>query len=885
MEKNDNRLIRKLFMKLLPVQVMIYVMGSVNSIVDGVIAGQFIDAKTVGVIGLYYSMVQALTAISLTLVGGSSVLCGKYIGRGEQDRTEGIFSLNITVSVIIGTVFTLLSLLIPGNIAIILGADADLKESLVKYILGYAIGIIPLILNQQLALFLQLDGNDRRGYVGVFAMILSNVSLDILFVAVLKLGIFGLALSTSLSNIVYFLILALHFFSGKSGFKYGRNRIFWEALPDLILTGFPGALLVFCIALRYVVINRVLLNFAGNDGLSAMASFNMVANLYISLCVGIGLVVRMLSSVFIGEEDRDSIKKIIRISLIRGSVIVCIMAVILAILASSFAAVFFPDRASAVYHMSYELFFIYAFCLPPILIAQINTNYLQAMGHRAFINFLSVFDGFFSVVVPSLILAPVMGARGVWISNFIGVMATIFLYPVYCCIFWKRLPASTDEWLFFKPDFGVPEENSLSISLNNMDQVARVSEKIQAFASDHYLGKKVAYYSALCFEEMAGNVIKHGFKEGKNNSLTARFIVFPGKIMLRLKDDCRPFNPKDIVKMVSDDNTDKVGIPMIYKIADDINYQNMLGLNVLSITIEENNLLEIQGTDFLLERTLEKKSPELHRRFQDTVFASSRLLSRYKLLFPEFTDHTELHSMTVIDFCNRIIGLDKIGMLNEDEIYILLTACYLHDIGMGVSEKEYESFKDEKAEKEYFSKHPNGSKADFIRDNHNEFSGAYIEKNAEFFGFPSSGHTFAIKQVARGHRRTDLYDEKEYPVDYNLDNGNTVCLPYLSAIIRLADEIDFVAARNPVLLYDVEDLTKEIEIFYGLMTQAMTSLKMTDRAFIFTARTSDEKIRNGLIDVVKKMQNTLDYCRNVINTRTKFTITQEKVDLDINELP
>ena len=81
--------------------------------------------------------------------------------------------------------------------------------------------------------------------------------------------------------------------------------------------------------------------------------------------------------------------------------------------------------------------------------------------------------------------------------------------------------------------------------------------------------------------------------------------------MLRLKDDCRPFNPKDIVKMVSDDNPDKVGISMIYKIADDINYQNMLGLNVMSITIEENNLFEIQGTDFLLERTLEKKSPEL----------------------------------------------------------------------------------------------------------------------------------------------------------------------------------------------------------------------------------------------------------------------------------
>ena len=721
--------------------------------------------------------------------------------------------------------------------------------------------------------------------MGIFAMILSNVSLDILFVAVLKLGIFGLALSTSISNIIYFIILVIHFFREKSGFKYRKDRISWNELSDLILTGFPGALLVLCIALRYMVINRILLNCSGNDGLAAMASFNMVANLYISMCVGIGLVVRMLSSVFIGEEDRESIKKVIRIAMSGGSAIMIVLMVILAMLSPAFTAIFFPDRTSTVYSLSRELFFIYAFCLPPILVAQVNTNYLQALGHRAFINFLSIFDGFFSVVVPSLLLAPILGARGVWLSNFIGVIATILLYPIHCFAFWRKNPTSSGEWLLFEKDFGVPEENSLNLTLHDLEEVTLSSEKIQKFAEDHYIGRRVAYYSALCLEEIAGNVIKHGFREGKDNTLIARFIVFPGKIMLRLKDDCIPFNPRDIAEMVSDDNTANIGIPMVYKLSDDINYQNMLGLNVLTITIEDKNLLEMQGTDFLLERTLKKNSPELHRNFQDTVFTASRLLSRYKLLFPEFTDHTELHSMTVINFCNRIIGLDQIDKLNADEIYILLIACYLHDVGMGVSDDEYQRYKDEDAEREFFNKHPESSKADYIRDNHQEFSGAYIVENAEFFGFPSPEHAYAIKQVVRGHRRTDLYDEEEYPADYRLGNGNTVCLPYLSAIIRLADEIDFVAARNPVLLYDVESLTKEINIFYGIMTQAMTSLKITDRAFLFTARTSDEKIRNGLIDVVKKMQNTLDYCRNVINTRTKFTITQEKVDLDINELP
>lgn len=32
----------------------------------------------------------------------------------------------------------------------------------------------------------------------------------------------------------------------------------------------------------------------------------------------------------------------------------------------------------------------------------------------------------------------------------------------------------------------------------------------------------------------------------------------------------------------------------------------------------------------------------------------------YRRLFPEYTDHSELHSMTVIDFCNRLIGSEQI---------------------------------------------------------------------------------------------------------------------------------------------------------------------------------------------------------------------------------
>lgn len=885
MKKKKDSLLEKLFFTMLPVQILIFAMGSVNSIVDGVLAGRYIDSAAVGVVGLYFSMVNVLSAVGSVLLGGTAVLCGRYMGRGEHEKTEGIFSLNITLTFAIGAILTAISLIFPEKLAIILGANDALKDDLVTYITGYAIGIIPMLLAQQIAAFLQLERQNIRGYVGIAGMIISNVVLDITFVAVLKMGIWGLALATSFSNLTYFLILVPYYLTGKSQLSYYIKKIQWQDAVPLTRIGSPGALLVFCLAIRGIVINRVLLTYAGNDGLSAMSAFSMVNGFFIAYCLANGAIVRMLVSVFSGEEDRDSIRQVVRIVLTKGLALACMVTAVVLALSPILSGIFFPDRSSEVYHLTWQLFVIYALCIPLILICQIFTNYLQAMGHSAFVNVQSVFDGFFSMVIPAMLLAPLMGAMGVWISNPIGIVLTILTVPVYSLIYWKRAPKTVDECLFFKPGFGSKPEDTLAVTVLDMQDVTLASERIQEFCEAHDMGKKASYYSALCLEEMAGNVVEHGFShDRKSHSINIRTVCRNGRIMLRIRDDCIPFDPAEMAQLVSENEArDNIGIRMVYDIADEVTYQNLLGLNVLTIYIEEQDLLAVEDTDFLLEKTLQSLAPDLHKRFRDTVFAVQGILSRYRLLFPEYTDHSALHSLTVIDSCNRLIGTEQIQRLNEDELYILLMASYLHDVGMGISEKDYEEFKDALGADEYYASHPEASMSDFVRDYHNEFSGLFIDKYAGLFDLPSKEHTFALKQVARGHRRTDLFDENEYPAAYALPNGNTVCLPYLAALIRLADEVDVVASRNPILLYDIGVISDLHQIEENKKLLAMKSMKMTKEAFVLYAESSDEDIIRSLRTMTDKMQRTLDICREVIVKRTPYKMSQSKVILRLKE--
>ena len=97
---------------------MIIAMGSINALIDGVIAARFIDTSTVGVIGLYYSMLRILEASGNVILGGVAVLSGKYMGSGRVDQTRGVISLGMALSFIIGAFLTIASFAVPGVINI-----------------------------------------------------------------------------------------------------------------------------------------------------------------------------------------------------------------------------------------------------------------------------------------------------------------------------------------------------------------------------------------------------------------------------------------------------------------------------------------------------------------------------------------------------------------------------------------------------------------------------------------------------------------------------------------------------------------------------------------------------------------------------------------------
>ena len=198
--------------------------------------------------------------------------------------------------------------------------------------------------------------------------------------------------------------------------------------------------------------------------------------------------------------------------------------------------------------------------------------------------------------------------------------------------------------------------------------------------------------------------------------------------------------------------------------------------------------------DSLIEKL--KNNPVLYSSILGSEEPIALILDRYITNFPEFTDHSIIHSKTVLEYATYLLSDEK-DLLNDDEVYILIMSCYLHDIGMCPTNE----MKKEITNDSQFIK-SGESFEEYLRKIHHEISYKYILAEWKSLKIINETYAEAIALVSMGHRVVDLFDQDKYNPNFSVKSGSDfVCLPYLAGILRLADELDITNDRTPDILY------------------------------------------------------------------------------------
>ena len=72
---SDFKMLQGLCFRLLPIQVLLAVIGSVNGIVSSLFASNFVGTDAMSAIGLYGPINSFFLALNTMMVGGSQIIC------------------------------------------------------------------------------------------------------------------------------------------------------------------------------------------------------------------------------------------------------------------------------------------------------------------------------------------------------------------------------------------------------------------------------------------------------------------------------------------------------------------------------------------------------------------------------------------------------------------------------------------------------------------------------------------------------------------------------------------------------------------------------------------------------------------------------------------
>ena len=585
---SDSHMVTVLLFRLLPVQILIAAVGTVNSIVSGLFAGNFVGEAAMSAIALYGPIRLLMTALNVMLFGGSTILCGRYLGRNQQEKIQSLFSLDIFLAAASGTVFCLVMIVISSSdLSAFMIQDDSVRVVFNQYLLGQAVGVLPFFLGRQLSVFLTMRNQINLTTIASLIMIAVNALLNLLFVAVLHWGAFGIALAFSLGNWAFFAVQALYLLRGKDAPHFALRRVSWPDCGQIIKIGLPGAASTIYQSVLGIIVNGLIIAYVGSAGLSAYAASDSVLSFFWSIPAGMLAVSRMLLSISIGEEDRQTLTNVMR-NMFRCFVpLMCAVSVVIILLAEPLTQQFYRNPSAPVYMMTVRAFQILPLSMPLSVICMHFVCYGQVSDKQALIHILSVLDGVICIAVFSALLIPTLGMNGVYIANVLNGVVTLLTVFVYSVLKNRRIPRNTEDLMVIPDSFGVSEDDRMDLTVRSMDEVVLVSERVQQFCLEKGLDARRSALAGLAMEEMAGNVVRHGFQaDKKKHSVDIRVVYKKSGVLLRIKDDCKPFDPGEWKKVTApSDPASNIGIRLVFQIAESVEYQSVLGLNVLSIRI------------------------------------------------------------------------------------------------------------------------------------------------------------------------------------------------------------------------------------------------------------------------------------------------------------
>lgn len=398
--------------------------------VDGIFVANCVNTDALSAVNIVMPFVMIVMALGTMIGTGGSAIVSAQLGRGEEREAKENFTFLCAVCFTACCVVSVLAFIFRTPLLRLLGAN----DAVFDYCVSYATPLFfvaPLaLLGMALQSFFISAGKPALGMGFSVAGGVVNIFLDWLLIARLGLETTGAALATGIgysipgvAGIIYFAV------SRRGTLCFVRPKWRGDVLFKTITNGSSEMVATMSAGITTVMMNNIVMGFAGEDGVAAISILIYAMSLLTSVYMGYALGVAPIISFNHGAGNRDNLKKAHKINLLVIVVSSVLMYLLGFILRNPIISVF-AEEGSFVYEMAAEGYLIFSLSFPYMGFNMYGSSLFTALGDGKTSAIISFCRGLIFLTVALYGLSAVFELNGLWsampVAELLGLGLTVF---------------------------------------------------------------------------------------------------------------------------------------------------------------------------------------------------------------------------------------------------------------------------------------------------------------------------------------------------------------------------------------------------------------------------------------------------------------------------
>jgi Na+-driven multidrug efflux pump len=317
---------RRLIRSSIPGVAMMLV-GSIYSVVDGLFVSNFVGTTAFAALNVIWPAIMLIGALGLMIGTGGSALVAKTMGEGDHDRAHQMFTMLVQFTFVLSALFMVPLFFLMEPLARMLGAEGEMVNQCVIYGRICSLGLPAFMLQMAFQSFYMTAEKPQLGTIMSIVCAVTNMTLDALFIVVLKWGLAGAAAASMLACCVGGFYPLWYFSSRRNQSSLKLVYAKFERHPLLQacsngLSEYVGNISFNVLAICY---NLQLLRMMGENGVAAYSVLLYYSYVFAAIFFGYNITVTPVVGFNYGAGDKAELRSLLRHSMILLLALGCII--------------------------------------------------------------------------------------------------------------------------------------------------------------------------------------------------------------------------------------------------------------------------------------------------------------------------------------------------------------------------------------------------------------------------------------------------------------------------------------------------------------------------------------------------------------------------------